>query len=194
MPIEYWFPTPIFVRDYTGSELESIQSEITSALPDIKLESTPVITGGAMLSTFKWGNGNAHDIVKYNLTHLKQAVQNAVDDYTMAINYQGPPFQFGGSWFNLSTRGGTHFDHVHPYTRISGCYYYQTQGNEGHIKFQNPNPIIHMGGFPADQLVQDSVKIAPLAGRLVLFPCWLTHRVEINKTDNERISIAFNIN
>jgi uncharacterized protein (TIGR02466 family) len=194
MPVEYWFPTTFFVRDIEGPELENIQNEISQILPAIRKESTPAITGGNMMSTFLWGHGNADDIKKYNLINLKQTIKTAVEDYTTGIKYNGAPLQFGGSWFNLSTRGGTHFDHSHPYTRIAGTYYYQTNGIDGNLKFTNPNTILHMGGFPGDRLFDESVKIPPKVGRLVLFPSWLIHRVEMNETDSERISIAFNIN
>ena len=86
MPVEYWFPTPVFVRDLEGDELQTVQAEIEQVLPQIRSRSTPAITGGAMLTTFFWGNGNAHDIAKYNLINLKQAIRRAVDDYTVAIN------------------------------------------------------------------------------------------------------------
>jgi uncharacterized protein (TIGR02466 family) len=194
MPVEYWFPTTFFARDLDGQVLENVQNEISAVISKIKEESTLAPTGGNMMTTFLWGKGNANDIYKYQLTNLKEAIKSAVDDYTIGLNYKGQPFEFGGSWFNISGRGGSHYDHVHPYTRIAGTYYFQTNGIDGNLKLQNPNPIMHMGGFPSDMLSDEAIKVPPKVGRLVLFPSWLTHRVEMNDTDSERISIAFNIN
>jgi len=47
--------------------------------------------------------------------------------------------------------------------------------------------------WPADQLRDQDFQVEPKEGRLVLFPSWLTHRVSVNRTDEERISIAFNL-
>ena len=38
-----------------------------------------------------------------------------------------------------------------------------------------------------DEIVQ------PLEGALLIFPSWLNHEVSINLSDEERISLAFNI-
>ena len=35
--------------------------------------------------------------------------------------------------------------------------------------------------------------IEPREGQIIFFPCWLEHDVESSKTDDERISIAFNV-
>ena len=35
--------------------------------------------------------------------------------------------------------------------------------------------------------------ISPVENQLLLFPSWLSHRVEPNLTEGERISISFNL-
>ena len=32
----------------------------------------------------------------------------------------------------------------------------------------------------------------PIAGRLIMFPAWLTHCVDPNQSDDTRISVSFN--
>ena len=42
--------------------------------------------------------------------------------------------------------------------------------------------------------IKDYVEIEPTEGMLLFFPPWLEHEVEQSSCDEERISIAFNVN
>jgi len=75
---------------------------------------------------------------------------------------------------------------------ISGTYYYQTSGDDGDIVFRTPNPFVELELFPLGGTVDKLYNIKPKVGKIVLFPGWLSHKVESNITDNDRISISFN--
>jgi uncharacterized protein (TIGR02466 family) len=107
----------------------------------------------------------------------------------MVPNYNA--FVLNDSWFNFSNKGDFQFDHNHGTEKFSGVYYYQTTGVDGDIKFSTPN-IGEKLGMGVSRSVQ-SVSFTPIVGRMLIFPAYLEHRVEPNKTDNERISITFNI-
>jgi uncharacterized protein (TIGR02466 family) len=192
--IEHWFTTPLYATDLSGDILTQVQDEIHSALPRIRKVCTKSLYNESVSTTFGFNERLTDDIETFQLENFKQVIHAARDDYVKQLNYHGDPFKSGGSWTSFYRRGGLHFDHVHPFSRISGVYYYATNGQDGNIKFLNPNQHIHYGGFPADGVSIDTVSYSPKVGRLILFPAWLTHRVEVNTTDHERISIAFNFN
>ena len=49
--------------------------------------------------------------------------------------------------------------------------------------------------FSAKCYHQNGLKIShnPQVGKMILFPGWLQHGVNVNNTDNIRMSLAFNI-
>jgi uncharacterized protein (TIGR02466 family) len=190
MPTEHWFSTPIFAFDLTGPALEKVQGEISSCINQVKTISETTITqwGDSVSTTFDGTN----DIATYKLDILNDFLTDAVAEYTKSINYNGPKLELIESWFNFSKKEGYQYDHTHPHCRISGTYYYASNGKDGSIRFQNPNAHIHAHLFPADGMSMESISYAPKVGRLLLFPSWLVHRVNKNNTDHERISIAMN--
>jgi uncharacterized protein (TIGR02466 family) len=191
MPIENWFSTPIFVYDFEDNELSDIQSEISVVIESAKTCYQTSPWGDSVETTFDFNGTN--DIEKFKMSLFLSKIHWAVEKYTSGILYQGPSFVLTESWFNFSKTHGFQFDHTHAGSRISGVYYYQTSDNDGNIRFQNPNPFSHFRGFPADGVPSESINYKSKNGRIILFPSWLTHRVNKNLTDNERISISFNL-
>jgi uncharacterized protein (TIGR02466 family) len=190
MTIEHWFSTPIFAHDLTGANLEDVQNEISTCIEQARHVSLTTKTqwGDSVATTFDGKN----DINIYKLELLTDFLFSAVDEYIKNIQYNGPEFELAESWFNFYSKNGFQYDHTHPGYRVSGIYYYSTNGEDGSVRFQNPNACIHSHLFPADGSSAESVSYSPKVGRLLLFPSWLVHRVNKNTTDHERISIAMN--
>jgi uncharacterized protein (TIGR02466 family) len=97
------------------------------------------------------------------------------------------------SWINLHDRGGFNFLHLHEGSLLSGSFYLQVPAGSGEFVFRDPRPgVIHgsfKGGAPNGH---GDIHVAPSAGLLVLFPCWMEHYVEPHESDEPRISVAFN--
>ena len=79
---------------------------------------------------------------------------------------------------------------------LSGVYYPSVPDNSGEIVFTDPRiqayiitlPVSRKTGFTSRQ-----IRRTPSEGEFILFPSWLEHSVEMNKSDKERVSVAFNI-
>jgi uncharacterized protein (TIGR02466 family) len=99
------------------------------------------------------------------------------------------------SWVNMHDRGGFNFLHVHEGSLLSGTFYLSVPAGSGQFVFRDPRPgVIHgyvKGGVPNGHA---DVHLAPSAGLLVLFPCWMEHYVEPHDNDEPRIAIGFNAN
>ena len=76
--------------------------------------------------------------------------------------------------------------HMHPSADWAGVYYIAGPKNSGDLQFYDPTP---------KQLLPDnqSFYLEPFAGGMLIFPYWLQHAVNPNKTKEPRISISFNI-
>jgi uncharacterized protein (TIGR02466 family) len=101
-------------------------------------------------------------------------------------------------WININCKSSFNRPHVHPNCVFSGVYYVDCLCNSGKIVFKHPS--IAQQYFLDQNLISDytefnaaSWSVLPETGKLIIFPSWLEHYVEPNLENQERISIAFNI-
>ena len=192
MPAQLLFPTPIFIHDFEGAELDAIQAEITAAMPAIRATKELSTAGGLVETTFKFGEEYVNDIVKHDLKTFYQSVDKVIHTYAVNINYKGPYLKLDAAWTNFFSKGHFYYEHQHLSVKVAGVYYYATNGVDGNVELHNPNPHVGTGLWPADGLDEGSMIYPPKVGRLILWPAWLMHRVGLNQTDSERISIGIN--
>lgn len=99
------------------------------------------------------------------------------------------------SWLNFNNINEYHHQHYHENSLISGVFYVQCLENEDSIKFLKNKPnIIEFTNFKNYNLYNSSqweISIRP--GLIVLFPSSITHKVDLNKNNHTRISLAFNV-
>lgn len=192
------FPTSIFVHYIPPDRLDNVQSEITNQLPKIKkLLGTPWKDN--MTTTFKYSGSN--DIDTFELKLLQDEILKCARIYSKEL-CNNTDYYIGESWINVGKQGAFQFEHTHTDSVMSGVYYYKTNQEDGKISFKNPNPIASSGrGFPYEDSKLQGINLRnapcmnyiPEIGKLILFPGWLTHNVEPNTTNSERISISFNL-
>ena len=100
-------------------------------------------------------------------------------------------------WVNINRRGDSNVRHNHFGRGIfmSGIYYVKTPENSGNIRFYDPRGSMHMALEDYDYYygVADYQYVIPEPGLCLFFPNWLDHAVEENESDEDRISIAFNV-
>jgi uncharacterized protein (TIGR02466 family) len=105
-------------------------------------------------------------------------------------------FEVTGCWANVNSPGVDHKMHAHPNNFLSGVYYVQVQEGADTINFHDPRPQTAIMRPPVTELTAyntDQVVVNVRNGTLLLFPAWLPHSVDVNRSDRERISISFNI-
>ena len=84
-----------------------------------------------------------------------------------------PPF-----WFNVAKANEMTGLHNHSgWSVLSGVVYLQADENSGNLFFKN----------------EEEFEIEPAVGKMIIFPPHLKHGVRLNKSRNERISLAFNL-
>ena len=100
------------------------------------------------------------------------------------------------AWVNVNGKGHSNNKHSH-FTSdilISGVYYVKVPEDSGNIRFYDPRgELIHK---TLDWEYYHNYQyhyIKPKEGQMIFFPCWLEHEVEPNESDDERVSIAFNV-
>ena len=100
-------------------------------------------------------------------------------------------------WANINPPGSMNMPHVHPNSLFSGVYYVKSQPKSGKFKIIDPRPGVQLNmpvrkpGNPGRDMWRDAT-LEPVVGRIIMFPAWLWHSVEENKSDDIRISVSFN--
>jgi uncharacterized protein (TIGR02466 family) len=100
------------------------------------------------------------------------------------------------AWANVNGPGAMNMLHNHPNSHLSGCYYVATPETDepmsGSLEFINPSGMHMQGGQFGSRLSQMRRQYDPTAGMLVIFPSYLGHIVLPNRSQEDRISVAFN--
>lgn len=216
MPLMYLFPTPVYREFATISTYDDIQQEIRACLKHIKdyddLENVSYIykdAGKRKKENPLGGYFISDDLIgKHNLTNLEKRIYEVLENYLSAVEWtaiinnpdpvipqlKSKTFKIINSWINIAEKGVKHDYHSHPGYTIAGVYYYRVSDEQGGLCFNNPNMMIYNASFPEGRTSPQSVEVIPKDGDIILFPAWLQHSTMENSIDDERISIAFNIN
>jgi len=112
--------------------------------------------------------------------------------------------RIGTMWSIINPPGASNRAHIHPDCLWSGVYYVKAPPDCGVIEFIDPRTqsLMHKGVFDTDKKrpreCWTSVKYAPVAGKMLIFPAWLYHAVMPNMStadsaDADRVIISFNL-
>ena len=97
-------------------------------------------------------------------------------------------------WVNINGKGNANNSHTHPGFVLSGCYYVQCNQDSGKIVFDRGDLQEHYftaRTYNSPQTYRN-YSFDPSPGMICMFPAYMDHLVEANKSEEDRISIAFN--
>jgi uncharacterized protein (TIGR02466 family) len=196
-PIEICFNLPIYQNYVRESNFQSIQSQFQTVFDDLKSD-------GVFKSRQDWNSHKLSDTTftsnlldQYNLNLFKQELDDHIYSYLKIINspvVEKPEtftYTISGSWMTLTEKYQYAHIHSHGSSDLSGVYYFKTNKEDGNIFFQDPNKMTSASYCFSH--INSRQEFTPAPGKLLLFPGWLEHGVTTNTTDNERVSISFNI-
>ena len=137
-------------------------------------------------------------IFEENLKELKQFCEQQLRIYVKDIinPKKGVDFYITQSWLNVTRPGEYHHVHAHQNSIISGVFYISTEEDDK-IVFTDPNTkvkdLIEVGFREYNTWNSTNWFVPAITNELVLFPSWLSHKVEPNeKATKDRISLSFN--
>jgi len=186
MIIEQFFPTIIYGKDLNLNTNELAQNIINWSNQDEGLKKTNV---DGWHSTTDMHQKPEYKPLVNELFMMMQEIwkEEHLDREPM----------LGNMWANINPPNGYNRPHVHPNSTFSGVYYVKCPPNCGQLVCNDPRPGIqtHMPtrkkGKPPKHLWRE-VHIEPIENRAIIFPAWLWHAVEPNKSNDIRISVSFN--
>ena len=97
-------------------------------------------------------------------------------------------------WVNVNKKGDHNIIHQHGAYHLAGTYYVKVPKDSGRIVFRDPRPGAISNVFMVNRFDKGEFKnINLMEGLLMIWPSYLEHFVEPSQTDEERISISFDI-
>ncbi len=194
MPIQLWFATPIYKATLEPDALGRVSAEIDQAIRTSADAFGTPWREPKLSTTFSYER-DSNIITQQNMRQLADQIFRHTELFCKELRIDRfKMMEIENSWINVSKPSGFQFRHTHEPSMVSGVYYHKTSGDDGNIVFESPNPYFNAYDFPNNGAqFQKSVEYAPSVGSILLFPSWLAHYVDVNKTQEERISLSFNL-
>ena len=185
---ELHFPTPIYLFDHNDPSLNiQLEKDILNWMKEDK---------GMSKTNIKGWHSTTDMNTKPEYQRLVKVLFEAQFKIYEEEHLDSEPY-LGGMWANVNPPGGMNRAHIHPNSLWSGVYYVKAPENCGILRIDDPRtsaamsrPNMKEGDVPAR--VHREACYKPIAGRLIMFPSWITHCVDPNESDDLRISVSFN--
>jgi len=142
-----------------------------------------------------WQTKSADLHEKKEFEHFAGLVIKTGKDICNTLGYDVEDLIITDMWANVLKNNESHPMHTHSNNFLSGTYYLQSDQGAS-IIFHDPRPAADVivprkkerNGFNSSLL-----GYASRSNRAIFFPAWLPHWVQQNKSNNKRISIAWNM-
>ena len=132
---------------------------------------------------------------RYFINSISDSLNKVFND--MGWDLKNQKSKITSMWSIINKKNSSNARHIHANNYISSAYYVKAPQNCGDIVFHDPRSVTTFR-YPKiskqNKLNSNVFTIQPKEGLLVLFPSYLYHSVDLNRTDEERIVISFNIN
>jgi uncharacterized protein (TIGR02466 family) len=191
LPPELWFGAPVWARrilDHASLNRQLIEAtaKLEAAMPSIHRSNV----GG-------W-HSEAGLHRDPDFAAIRRIIERAAVGCanTLGFDFDKADLIFQGMWANRNGPGDFNKAHVHPNAILSGTYYVKVPPASGNIEFYDPVRERTMVGYPVRpgrEAARKKIEYTCNDGLLLIFPSWLSHSVQPNRSDEARISIAFNI-
>ena len=146
--------------------------------------------------------GNILSSKNEHLAELRLFFENSVREYISEVEaiedlhefvvLPNKDFTIVGAWSVFLSDKGYHTNHVHPEGRLSAVFYIEIpselshEEHEGYLSFGTPN-------FKLKTDLTHEFTVRPEVGKLVIFPSYFWHGTIPFKSDEKRLTIAFDI-
>lgn len=189
------FATPIFTIQYGGTKIIKSHQELKNKALSLAKENNGRVVSN--INGFQSNEFKMNDpLVNKFYFEILPVIQQYVTLFQISCNYDT---NLNNLWYNVNGKYSYNHNHSHAGCAISGVYYLNTPENCGDICFDNPDRTMqaipfYNGPFKQyNEFNSDFFGITPKEGLMILFPSHIFHRVDMNNSDENRISVAFNI-
>lgn len=187
---EYIFPTPVWSFFY-DLDINFIEEKIY----DLKNSSY----GRVVSNVNGWQSSDYYmiDSQTFGLSSFFNFISKNIPIFLESFGTKDKSLQVDNFWFNINSTSSFNKPHIHAGSFLSGVMYIKVPDNSGNIIFHRSSSeqyILYSNISNASGVCgYTSWKYKPEECKCIIFPSWVSHEVEINENQNDRISIAFNL-
>jgi uncharacterized protein (TIGR02466 family) len=190
---EDWFPTSVWYFPVEGHAV--LNERLLPLIRDEQRRDARGITDrSAVLGWHSADDLHRRPPFHEFIAHVTANVHEVVQFFRWDVSRLSPVVI--NCWANVNGKNASNAVHNHAHSLLSGVYYVQAAPGCGALVFRDPRDAAVMMAPPVREYTPwtfQSVRYEPVAGRMLLFPSWLYHGVEPNRSDAERIALSFNI-
>jgi len=129
------------------------------------------------------------DAIKIFVEEISNFYKDHDESFNALISQDEQKLDFS-IWTNVNEPGSINELHTHKGVSFACTYNLQTEGT-GNLVFRNPANLLNDCNQKSPFI--RNYKIEPKDGDLLIWPAWVPHYVEENKSNKQRINIATNI-
>ena len=196
MQVLEMFPIPVFLEKSTGIDNRALSQLIYGIQEEELAAGTAHKTGFSNIGGFRsyeiLQRPGVEDLKKFIVETLNRQVlkgkwyaEDEIDESFVS-----------GMWAMINKKGHANSAHIHPDSWLSGVYYPKVPSNPGlagALCFHDPIATRTFTQSFYRSVQAEVFMVTPQEGLMVIFPSWFEHSVKANQSDEDRISIAFNI-
>ena len=185
MHTELWFPSVIW-----SAVIHAVDN---STLKDYAYERQKTDQGRIISNYLGWQSSDLRVGDCAEVDKLINYLNSEINECSRQVGMK--PLELYNIWININYPGGYNHLHNHVGSVLSGVYYIDADPQQGNIQFErNDGAEYHIPTQIEKETYYTSTRAtyAAKTGALYIFPGWLKHSVQGNKTANDRISISFN--
>ena len=187
-----FFPTPVWTTNLDDYKTinEQMYNYIKSNKKNDEIGISKSNVKGWHSNDFNLSDKDPQNFIAFILP----AIENVMND--MNWDKEKQTAKISNMWAIINTGGSANLRHQHGNSTISGAYYVRAPQDCGDIVFYDPRPapIYSYPNVKSVNFLNAQVNgISPVEGALILFPSFLDHSVNENKSNEERVVISFNI-
>ena len=183
------FPTLVWKLQIGAGVRDALEANVAAALAGMRRDLPPLERGRGWQS--------AQDLHRRDdLRELVSCVERGATSVLRFLRVGDDAIEITACWATVLAPGAAHKPHSHPNNFLSGVYYVRTSDGADTINFHDPRrqtsvirpPVVELTAENTDQVV-----VRVRNGTLLLFPSYLEHSVDANASEDERISLSFNL-
>lgn len=200
--IQKLFTTYLYTHQLAPSQFKSINADLlaeSQKFAEIDLEGQLWSQKNYRGGYTSYGSLNRMWEVSSTFSELKEIIMAQAWKFSQKLQFDisKKDLKMVSMWINVMPTEVTHSWHIHPHSVLSGTYYVKTPARCSSIKFEDPRISRFMNTPPRKEKARQELlwhfSHQPKAGEIVLFESWLNHEVPPNPSQQERVSISFNI-
>lgn len=198
-----WWPMPVWQFKLDSIDPKKVEADCylyeqsrndLALLKQLNLQPNQQLNSSSVMLNTDWKTNDKYPAIRSVLLEVEKQAEGLYKEFGVKDSYKR---QIDNYWVNFNKPGMFNKPHLHPNSIFTGVYYAKAEKNCGNIVIHN-NPdrefTLQTYTDKPNQFTMTNPSYEPSTGLVIIFPSWLSHSVESNYSNTDRISVSFHFN